>query len=125
MLLILFGIGRSFYGDYKLVNCEFAIVTAKVTDVYITIKNPAYRVSYKFSKGNQNFEDYYDLGRWTYRSEILKKLNGKTIPLLYCLDNDNYNRILLSPDDFSEYGLEYPDSLLWVKEYIVNDINTN
>ena len=46
-------------------------------------------------------------------SKIIKQPNdylGKTYPALYS-ESTNELRLLMTPDDYNEYGLKYPDSL--------------
>ena len=41
----------------------------------------------------------------------------KTFPVVFSKSQPEINEILILPDDFEKYGLQYPDSLIWVKSY--------
>lgn len=40
----------------------------------------------------------------------------KAFPVIYNRKDPTKSEILVFPDDFSDFGLPYPDSLSWVKE---------
>ena len=41
----------------------------------------------------------------------------KWFPVVYNADEPTENKILIKPIDFEDYGIEFPDSLNWVKKY--------
>ncbi len=44
-------------------------------------------------------------------------LVGKTFPVFYNPVNPKNNKLLIFPADFEQFGLPFPDSLEWVREY--------
>ena len=44
---------------------------------------------------------------------------GKRFPLKFSKSTKK-SQILIRPRDFEAYGLNYPDSLAWVREYVIN-----
>ena len=51
----------------------------------------------------------------TYKTKF-PKINRKTFPVYFSKDAPNkYNKILVTPEDFSEFNIGFPDSLNWVK----------
>jgi len=46
------------------------------------------------------------------------KLKGNEFPVIYLLDDEGFSRMLVAPDDFKEFGYEYPDSLKWSLKYL-------
>ena len=55
--------------------------------------------------------------RWEDEYKILfSQIKGKVFPVFFSRDNPaRYNKILISPKDFEEFNINYPDSLKWVK----------
>jgi hypothetical protein len=55
--------------------------------------------------------------RWEDEYKILfQQIKGKVFPIYFSRDNPaRYNKILISPKDFEEFNINYPDSLNWVK----------
>lgn len=43
---------------------------------------------------------------------------NKSFPVIYSVKDPTINKILVFPSDFSEFKIEYPDSLNWVKRLI-------
>jgi hypothetical protein len=50
--------------------------------------------------------------------EHWRYLRNKSFPVIYSLKDPEKNVMLLTPSDFEEYNLKFPDSLNWVKEFI-------
>jgi hypothetical protein len=74
-------------------------------------------LSYKFSI---NDKDYYHSSSSYGKSDDYKRLyplvKGKTFPIIVCKTNPkDINSLLLVPEDFKEFGLQFPDSLNWIK----------
>lgn len=42
---------------------------------------------------------------------------GKNFPVAFNTKDPSLSILLVNPKDFGKYGLEFPDSLNWVKEY--------
>ncbi|MBP6732470.1 MAG: hypothetical protein KA149_10450 [Chitinophagales bacterium] len=43
---------------------------------------------------------------------------GKSFPVVYNYKKPESSNLLLTKRDFERFGLEYPDSLLWVEEHV-------
>lgn len=56
-------------------------------------------------------EAMYSIGQGNYSDFLNKKF-----PVIYEKDHPDNSGLLLSPYDFKEYNIPYPDSLKWVKE---------
>ena len=48
-------------------------------------------------------------------------LVGKKFPAVYISSNPSISELLITPNDFSKYGYNFPDSLKWILKYIKND----
>lgn len=42
---------------------------------------------------------------------------GRYFPVIFTLDNPNFNKILISTSKFKKYNIEFPDSLKWVIKF--------
>jgi hypothetical protein len=53
---------------------------------------------------------------------IGKYLYPRSFPVAYNPNHPSASRILITPDDFRDLGYTFPDSLAWVKEFVlIND----
>jgi hypothetical protein len=50
--------------------------------------------------------------------EFSSKIISKNFYVLYDSLNPQHNAILITPSTFSKYGVMFPDSLTWVKQYL-------
>ncbi len=65
------------------------------------------------------YEYYIDQKRYVNSANYNCELPKSTkVPVIYsCSDEDN-SGLLLLPEDFHKYNMEYPDSLKWLEKYI-------
>lgn len=47
------------------------------------------------------------------------KLNGRWFPLLISPNKSDWRDILITPDEFTYYGYDFPDSLQWLSPYLL------
>jgi len=84
-------------------------------------------------KHSPAFKYRFDLDGNTYQGEssnegnggaypaLSSRLIGKSFPVIASKsDPKTYNKILITPADFENYKLQYPDSLKWVKIILDN-----
>jgi hypothetical protein len=70
-----------------------------------------YIVIYKFILNGNEF-----LGESSNREyEGLTKIINKSFPVIVNKHDPQYSRILITPTDFEDYRMEYPDSLNWIR----------
>lgn len=83
----------------------------------------------KGGKGNFGPGVYYNysIGKDLYKGTDLhgqlkysiEDLNGKYFPVVYSFNGFWYDsKILITPDDFKQFNLPFPDSLNWVLKYM-------
>lgn len=75
---------------------------------YIFEYNGKTYTTYSSSSGNPS--DYEDMKLFVF---------NRTFPVLINKNNPKkYSKLLVVPEDFQEFGLEFPDSLKWILKYI-------
>lgn len=47
------------------------------------------------------------------------RFEGKYFPVIYDKQDPSNSKILIDRDDFNEYRLDYPDSLIWIDALVV------
>ena len=65
-------------------------------------------VYYEYIVNNKKIQDKF---LWEYRSDSFV---GLTFPVIYNQNDIESNRMLILPDDFANFNLDFPDSLKWV-----------
>ncbi|HNJ27641.1 MAG TPA: hypothetical protein PLQ40_01730 [Ferruginibacter sp.] len=85
-------------------------------------------IKYQFDYGGKTYFSYSSssnsrLFNWEDPYKLLfNHIKGKSFPVVLSKDNiSKYNKILIIPDDFKEFNLQYPDSLNWVKSILNRD----
>ncbi|MDH7460700.1 hypothetical protein QEG73_05400 [Chitinophagaceae bacterium 26-R-25] len=77
-------------------------------------------------KGSLYFNIWYMMGNerkdeevteLDLRFSIIRRLVGKTVPMVYLKDNPEDKRLLILEKDFEMINLPYPDSMHWTREY--------
>jgi hypothetical protein len=114
--LIVFG-GVLAYYHFRYENFMQKILENKAMTTATVIKcsyknKHGYVVDYKFHDSNRNVYFGYISGD-EYRV-LRKSIIDKSFPLIYDSTNPKRNWILILPDEFELYGLDFPDSLNWV-----------
>jgi|GEM_PF-3999395 len=73
-------------------------------------------VDYSFVLNNRN----YRLKRNNQKliGKYLEYLRLKEFPLIILKDNPDLNKLLISPYDYQELNMNFPDSMQWVLPYI-------
>jgi len=61
---------------------------------------------------------YYNSKTLGIYSGFRNKFSAKTFLVVFSLKDPNQNEMLMLPEDFNKYGLQYPDSLNWVLKYL-------
>jgi len=95
------------------------IVPGKITGFDKTYKRAdALNYIFEYNKieykkvGNSN-------GKATDYEAVQKHVLYRTFPVLINKNNPKkYSKLLVVPEDFQEFGLEFPDSLKWILKYI-------
>ena len=91
------------------------IVTGQVDSFHPSGNKYSCTIQYSFLLGVHTFSKESS----SYKYEPLNRhLVGKTFPVIVNIRNDKYNRILILPEDFKEFGIPFPDSLQWVKDIL-------
>ena len=87
--------------------------TAQIIGNEIHYRNGAYFLKYKYVIDGKT---YYDETSNLVRGKYLDDYMFKYFPIVYSTKNPEKSIILISPDDFERWGMEFPDSLNWVKD---------
>lgn len=107
-------------GDYKKQMLENpTITTGKVIDFLKAYKRTD-AFKFTFSYGDKIFESYSSSeGSQDDYGKLYSVVRDKSFPVIFNLkDPQKYSTILIVPEDFKYYGLNFPDSLKWVLKYI-------
>ena len=123
MAWILFGIVIVFYiGVYiwksreiKLLLKHHSIANGIITKFNKNGKGDADQIVYSFSIGNHN---YYDMASFRVKDHLGENFVGRNFPVIFDVQNFDNHAILIYPENFHFFKLEFPDSLNWVKYYI-------
>jgi len=65
----------------------------------------------------------YKVDGIVYKGHSSQKISGKNLddfmnryfPLVYSTKNPGKSILLITPNDFNRWGMQFPDSLIWVK----------
>ena len=72
-------------------------------------------LAYEFQVNGKRFKELKVLGvPSTHRKMFL----DRNFPVVYSLDNIDFNDMLIVPEDFQKYNISFPDSLNWVIKYL-------
>lgn len=94
-----------------------AITNAYITRVSLTSKPVLLRLEYIYVAKSDTQKSYSDISQYPNLTRM-KKLEGRTLILIYDSTNVRSNRLLLTQHDFDRYEVWYPDSLAWLKQII-------
>jgi len=111
ILVILFFISLPFYRHYKLKQRKscYKITVGKVIGYRHSARtNQGIKIQYSIQ--NTTITNFYDRN--------VKLPFGTKVPVLYSCSDPDFSQLLLLPEDFKEYDLPYPDSLMWLEKYI-------
>ncbi len=72
---------------------------------------PEYSYTVNGVKYKGSHSDAFEMSFW-------KSYENKWFPVVYSSKNPQKSFILIKPKDFESWGLEFPDSLNWVKDKI-------
>ena len=90
------------------------ILNGRILSSSFPARSSVMNFKYEFYFNNIKFEDYSAAGV-TNDYEFI----GKTFPIKYSLKSGR-SELLITPGDFEKYGIQYPDSLNWVKKYVIS-----
>ena len=108
-ILIAFAIVNQLWKKNDL-KSDGIIVNAVIIDMLVPTKGvPSYQ--YKFVYNGKVYTDDNNRGIQTKYFFI-----GKTFPAMFSPKTGN-SELLMTPEDFKEYGLNFPDSLRWVLQF--------
>ena len=112
ILVILFFISLPFYRHYMLKQRKscYKITVGKVIG-YEHSGRVSWGIKYEFKVKEKTTINYYE-----YKHTKLPF--GTKVPVLYSCSDPDFSQLLLLPEDFKEYDLPYPDSLMWLEKYI-------
>lgn len=86
---------------------------AEITEAYSAYRG-GLQINYKFK-----IDEGYILGGTVANTSggNDKVFLGKIFPIVYDSVDPSFNKILIFPNEFMEYGMTFPDSLEWVNKY--------
>lgn len=97
----------------KAIQEEMQFVNGKILEC--TIDHRGFEsVKYGFFNGKRYFINEQNMTNKTWSRDSF--LN-KSFPVVFSQKNPEVNEVLIFPKDFEKYGLQYPDSLTWVKKF--------
>ena len=85
-------------------------ITAKGGNYY---RGCAYYLGYSYKVSDTLYLGYYPI---PIGCNYFDKYMNKFFPVVYSTINPKKGILLVFPDDFERWGIEFPDSLNWVKE---------
>ena len=94
---------------------DSTIVVGKVLDYTPPRFEASCVVTYSFMLGIHCHTEDESNGLY---EPLHRYLVGKTFPIIVNARNYKYNKILIVPKDFEEFGIPFPDSLQWVKDIL-------
>jgi hypothetical protein len=89
------------------------LLTGKILSHTFTAKSSVMRFKYEFTYNGKIFISDSPAGV-TNSSQFI----NKTFPVRFSPKSEE-SEILITPGDFRKYGLGFPDSLEWIKKYII------
>ena len=120
VLLLPLIIGHFNHNKFKKKLMENSIiVSGKITGFDKTYKR-ADALNYYFEYNGENYTTYSSSsGKPSDYDNIKLFVINRTFPVLINKNNpQEYSKLLVVPEDFQEYGLQFPDSLKWILKYI-------
>ncbi len=95
------------------------IVSGKITGFDKTYKR-ADALNYDFEYNSKEYKKSGNSnGKASDYEALYKYIINKTFPVIINKINpQDYSKILVVPEDFQEYELQFPDSLKWLLKYI-------
>ncbi len=119
--LLIAGLSQTIYRFLYLKElkiCKKQIGTCTIYNTnYMYIKTSGLWVSYWFNVNGQIFKDRSNLGL-IYKDTLKDILIGKQFPVVYCRQDPSKSEVLISPEFFQKFGYPFPDSLLWLHNYL-------
>jgi hypothetical protein len=120
-LLVLFGLNQKRYETARRneIRANPTIVVGQVQRLKKVYRNHD-RFEYTFYFNSHLYSGWsVSNGKGTDYSNLSGHLYNRFFPvLLNAKDPQKYSSILIVPEDFAAYGLEFPDSLRWVLTYL-------
>jgi hypothetical protein len=111
ILLVVWLIGNnkveSIKKDMQIGNC----FVYEVSVGYKGWKNAYYRAQI----GSKEYKGVVTLG---IPAESMPVFANHWFPFVYNVNDPDQNRVLIEPSDFKKFGISFPDSLAWLKDYI-------
>lgn len=113
ILFILFVILGKIYTDnyrakkHKIIMSNYRFTEGKITKIF----NDRYSQKMKYYFVVNGIEHHFEIGS-NFPNEQIIKIYSLTFPVIYSINDPNYNDILIDDADFKEYGLIKPDSLI-------------
>lgn len=119
-VLILGGIlvfaNQSSKSKYKEIISHKAFALGEITSFEYKNKH-SYVIDYIFTASNNEKIKGYISGP-QYKRFKNSNLVGKQIPVIYSYREPDQNFMLLTPDDFKKYKINFPDSMSWILPYL-------
>lgn len=115
MAFVSFCIIYSFYRTNDLKKSGTTLSGRVLSDAFPS-KSSVMEFKYEFYYKGQKHTDFSSAGV-TNSSEFI----GKIFPVRYSPKTQS-SEILITPTHFKRYGLGFPDSLTWVKKYLVKGL---
>ena len=103
-------------GKYKKLREKGIITTGYITDFKNAAKT-SHDMIYSFVYKGQKYNDNATGMESSLVLNNKEKIIGKCFPVLFYKDDPKINDILMFPEDFKHYNLNFPDSLSWVLQY--------
>lgn len=108
-------IGRWEFNDFKKKISENpAFTTGIIKEVEYKGKR-GFVVTYSFEVDSRFYTSDVNGGRYRGVRNVIK---GKTFPVIYNGKSPEINAMMIVPDDFEDYDVQFPDSLFWIRKYI-------
>lgn len=93
------------------------ILQGQILKSAFSAKSSVMLFKYRFVYNNKTYEDYSPAGV-TNSTEFV----GKIFPVRFS-SKTGRSEILITPRHFKRYNIPHPDSLEWIKRYLIEDFN--
>ena len=98
---------------YKEIEKNKEISFGIINDYSKHYRSNAFTPHYSYKVNGIEYKGKYDT---FFNMKYWNKYIGKSFPIVYSSINPQKSIMLITPNDFKNWGLEFPDSLNWVKD---------
>jgi hypothetical protein len=101
------------------------INNAKIIEVNPPVKTAAdnFWVKYSYTLQNTTYRSTAQISGIFFR-DFKREFIHKSFPVIYLPSHPQKSEVLITPDRFERFGINFPDTLKWVRQYWTKDYKT-